>query len=82
MNIQTADILTDLEFADDQFLKKLYNYTLATQRHDYENMLDAREEFLAYRNNPEAAKMWYKISKNNSIANRKKKEKDSTVRAQ
>ena len=46
MKLQTADLLQELEFADDVNLKKLYNYNLATNRHAYESMLEAREEFL------------------------------------
>jgi len=52
MHLQTADLLTDLEFADDANLKKLYNYNLATNRNNYESMLEVREEYLTQKNDP------------------------------
>ena len=58
MKLQTSDLLTELEFADDVNLKKLYNYNLATNRNAYEAMLEAREEFLTQRHAPEIARMW------------------------
>ena len=68
MNLQTTDILTDLEFADDVNLKRLYNYHLATNRNNYEAMLEAREEYKAQRESPKIIKMWLKIAEATSIA--------------
>lgn len=52
MHLKTADLLTELEFADDANLKKLYNYNLATNRNNYESMLEVREEYLTQKNDP------------------------------
>ena len=61
--------MTDLEFADDINLKRLYNYHLATNRANYESMLEAREEYLSAKESPEVIKMWHYISVATSIAN-------------
>ena len=81
MNLQTTDILTDLEFVDDVNLKRLYNYHLATNRSNYEAMLEAREEYKAQRESPKIIKMWLKIAEATSIANRMKKEKSDKINA-
>ena len=59
INVQTSDLLTEVEFADDLLIKRLVNYNLATNRHDYENMLEAKEEYFEMQKSPEMAKMWY-----------------------
>ena len=42
MNIGTTNLLTELDFTTDAFLKRLYNYNLASNRDNYESMLDLR----------------------------------------
>lgn len=58
MNLQTTDLLTDLDFAGEDFLKKLYNYNLATNRDNYESMLDVRQEYLKQRFDEKTVKLW------------------------
>lgn len=49
MNLQTTDLLTELDFAGNDYLKKLYNYNLATNRDNYESTLEVRQEYLKQR---------------------------------
>ena len=60
--------MTELEFADDVNLKRLYNYNLATNRNNYESMLEVRREYLKAKEDPEIIKMWSKIAQETSIA--------------
>ena len=46
MHLQTTDLLQELEFVDDVHLKRLYNYNLATNRNNYESMLEVTDEFI------------------------------------
>ena len=69
MNLKTTEMLTNIDFANDEFLKKLYNYNLATNRNNYEDMQAVREEYFHARDHdPEMAKLWYEINKTNTIA--------------
>ena len=62
-------MLAELDYADDQFLKKLFNYRLATNQNNYELMLDAREEFVNNKFSDEKIKLWHAIAQEDSIAN-------------
>ena len=77
--MQTSDILTDLEFADDVNLKRLYNYHCATNRNNYESMIEAREEYITQRESPQIIRMWLKIAEATSIANRMKKQRENKI---
>lgn len=68
MNLQTTDLLKEIEFVDDIHLKRLYNYNLATNRNNYEAMVEVREEFFKQKSDPEVARMWSRIAKSTSIA--------------
>ena len=61
MNLGTTNLLTELDFTSDAFLKRLYNYNLASNRDNYESMLDLREEFLKDKMDLERIKLWAKI---------------------
>lgn len=80
MHLQTAQILSEMDFADDVNLKRLYNYHLATNRNNYEQMVEAREEFVDMQSSPEFTKMMFKIAAATTIANRRKKQRDSKLK--
>ena len=46
MQLQTSDLLTELDFTNEHNLKRLYNYNLASNRIAHESFLEAREEFM------------------------------------
>ena len=64
MNLQTSELLTHIDFANDDFLKKMFNYNLATNRNNYEDMQAVREEYFHARDkDPKMAKLWFEINK-------------------
>ena len=44
MNMQTTDILQELDFVDQDQLKRLFNYILASNRDLHESRIDVRHE--------------------------------------
>ena len=65
---------------DDSYLKRLYNYNLATNRNNYEAVLEVRREFKTRADDPDKVKMWSDILKSDTIAMKKKKIKDDKVK--
>ena len=65
--MQTSQLLTEMDFANDHFFKRLYNYNLASNRNVYETKQEICEEFFASRQDPKIAKLWYEINKMNTI---------------
>ena len=79
LNMQTSELLKDNDFAKESMIKKLVNYEMASKRHDYENMLEAREDYLKSLNDPELVRMKFNLSKTNTIANLTRRQKEKKI---
>ena len=66
--MQTSELIDQIGTVDDSYLKRLYNYNLATNRNNYEAMLEVRKEYHGRIDDPARVKMWYDIVKSDTIA--------------
>ena len=80
MLLQTSELLDDVNEVDNTYLKRIYNYNLATNRNNYEAMLEVRKEYLGRNDEPEKLKMWGDILKSDTIAMKQKRIREDRVK--
>ena len=81
MNLQTAELLQELDFVESEQLKRLYNYNLASNRDVFEAQLDVMHEHEYLKTDPEMVKMWANMTKTMSVAAKQKREQMRKIAA-
>ena len=81
MNIQTTQVLQELDFVDSDQLKRLFNYTLASNRDLFESQLDCKHEHEYLKTDEVMVKMWANMTKTMSVAAKTKREQQRKIAA-
>ena len=58
MQMQTSELLDEVSEVNNTFIKRIYNYNLATNRNNYEAILDVKKEYFGMREDPALIKIW------------------------